>query len=86
MKVYTIKGLYLGSGKQNPTYFGTLKDCIRYANNNSQQFTFYGEDVKICVGDTVVAIQKWNKKQDEIGDYWEAEEWQILRGASKYGK
>ena len=75
LNVYTIKGLYVGRvGEEfNPTYFGTLKDCMRYIDNN--HFTHYGEDVIICLGDTPVAIQKWNKKFDDLGEYYEAEEW-----------
>lgn len=78
MEVYTIKGLYYGKigEEKNPTYYGTLQNAIRYANNS--HFIHYGEDVKICVGNCVVAIQKWNKKVDEIGEYYEAEDWKII--------
>ena len=79
MNTYTIKGLYVGKvGEEfNPTYFGRLMDCIRYVDNN--HFTHYGEDVKICIGDYVVAIQKWTKKFDEVGEYFEAEPWQVRK-------
>lgn len=80
MTTYTIKGLYLGKfgEEKNPTYFGTLRDCMRYVDNNSCHFTHYGEDIEICVGDTVVAIQRWIKRTDEVGDYWEAQEWEMV--------
>ena len=80
MTTYTIKGLYVGCRRlgeeREVTYFGTLKDCMRYVDNNSHRFTHYGEDVKICVGDTVVAIQRWVKGIDEAGEYWEAQDWE----------
>lgn len=79
MTVYTIKGLYIGryGEEKNPTYYGTLRDAIKYANNS--QFTSHGEDIKICIGDYVVAIQKAIKKVDEIGEYIERENWKVRR-------
>ena len=79
MTTYTIKGLYIGKygEEKNPTYYGTLQGAIEYATNCG--FTHKGEDVKVCIGDYVVAIQKWNKKKDEIGDYYEPENWKVRR-------
>ena len=79
MTVYTIKGLYIGKygEEKNPTYFGTLGDAVRYASN-TYNFTHKGEDVVICEGETPKAIQKWVKKVDEIGEYYEPLEWEVL--------
>ena len=79
MKVYTIKGLYVGPYKneKNPTYFGTLEGAIKYADNSN--FTYYGEDIKICIDDYVVAIQKAVKKVDEAGEYIERQKWQVRK-------
>lgn len=79
MTTYTIKGLYIGriGEEKNPTYFGTLQGAISYAE--SSNFTYYGEDIKICIGDYVVAIQKAIKKVDEIGEYTEHENWKVRK-------
>lgn len=78
MTTFTIKGLYVG--EKEVTYYGTLQGAMKYADTSN--FIHYGEDLKICVGETVMAIQKWNKKVDEAGEYYEPEEWKIVkRGA-----
>lgn len=76
MTVYKIKGLYLNGG--NPTYYGTLKDAIKYVDNRGHMFIHRGEDVVICEGETPKAIQKWIKKVDEFGEYYEPLEWEVL--------
>lgn len=73
METYTIKGLYLNNGK-NPTYYGTLEGAMRYANG-THNFIHRGENIEICIGDTIKARQVWEKKTDELGDYWEPHQW-----------
>lgn len=82
MKQFVIKGVYL-KGK-NPTYYGTLDGCIEYVNN--ENFTFYGEDIEIYDGDYIVAIQKWIKKVDSVGEYWESQEWIKIKNKKEYTK
>ena len=79
MTTFTIKGLYIGryEERKNPTYYGTLKGAMKYADTSN--FIHYGEDIKVCVGETVMAIQKWNKKVDDVGEYYEPEKWEIKR-------
>ena len=81
MKTFTIKGLYLNfKERKNPTYFGTLNDCINYVNTNQDNFIhFEDDDIKICVGNCVYAILKCVKKCDSAGEYFEFEDWKIIR-------
>ena len=78
--VFTIKGLYLNAiDKQNPTYAGKLKDCMRYVDNNEHRFLHYGSgDIEICIDDEIVAIKKCNENVDEIGIYYTYDEWKII--------
>lgn len=73
--VFTIKGLYLNFERKNPTYYGSLKGCINYVNNNQHDFLHFGEDIQICLGDEVLATQKCITQYDEIGEYCIFEDW-----------
>lgn len=77
--VYTIKGLYIGryGEEKNPTYAGTLENAMHYADQ-SHNFSSYGEDIRICLGDEVMAVKRKIAKIDEIGYCHESEPWRIL--------
>lgn len=79
MTVYTIKGLSLNRDGVNPTYYGNLKDAIKYVNNHSHEFIQYQSNIIICEGETPKAIQKWIKKIDEVGEYYEPLEWEVVK-------
>lgn len=78
MTTFTIKGLYLNSERKNPTYFGTLRDCINYVDRTKHYWLHFGDDnIEICVDDYVLAIKECVRLKDDLGEYFEFKDWRI---------
>lgn len=78
---WTIVGYCVGQFgfERYVTYYGTLSEAIRYADNEGYKFTHYGDEtVEIREGDTVYARQEWEHGYDEAGEYYAPKEWQQL--------
>ena len=72
MEIYTIN--YFGD--KEITYAGTKEGAKEYAEQMLSKYLLtYEGSIRILLGETQVAEQKWNKEYDDFGEYTTPGEW-----------